>query len=301
MRLCAGILAAALFVGCASDVYLDDDYLGASDAGFTDLTGQFEDDDPDEERVIVVADLEDAPERVRRDIGAFLKHHPDGTRVKVTLRTFFDFGHSTSTNTMQPYVYSIVPVDAEGNKDGVEEVREPRGSAPVRTIPYEAGLRQGIEKVYRTLGGTRYLAVEVPWEKGVVSGVRRTRHSNGRARTETQYVDGKATGTTKSYSADGKLAREGTMLFGVPHGVRKDYYPDTGQLKRVVPYESGVVNGVVREYYRDGTLKREMPFARDCLDGVESQYGGKGELVRERTWNDGVLVSEREFGRRSAD
>ena len=263
-------------------------WLGACQVLSTVVAGE----DPEGAmQVIVASKAEDVPARCRRIVAKGLEKCAAGYKLRVTLGKFYDFGHSSSTNQFEPYVHSMVPLNAKGRPDGEEQFFHINSSWVKRTVPYVDGKREGIEKHYEG----RKVTVEVPWHKDRVHGVRKMYHPNGKVRSESVYVKGLTEGPTRSYTPEGKVTRESTMRKGKRDGVMTDYWPETGKPKRVIPYDKGKVDGVVREYYRNGQLKREMIFKDDVMHGIEKQYEADGTLVRTRYWKDDDRVSEEEF------
>lgn len=249
-----------------------------------------------QQTVVIVSKSDDVPERVRRQIAGLLKKKcPAGNKLRVTLGKFYDMGHSSSTNKIEPYIASYVPLNAAGKPDGLEEFITPRSPRPHRTVTYRNGVKHGPETLYRE--GKR--STEVPWQEGIITGVRRTYHLNGKVGTETGYVNGVAEGKSQSYDNQGRLSRDCVMKGGQRTGVLTDFWPETGRHRRVIPYDLGKVNGTMREFYANGQLKREMPFRQDALHGVEKQFEADGTPTRTRYWIDGEMVSKDTFAKRS--
>jgi antitoxin component YwqK of YwqJK toxin-antitoxin module len=248
--------------------------------------------------VVIAASADDVPARIRPRVAAYIGTLPEGHRAKVTIGQFFDSGRDVSSNQMEPYIYSLVPVNPKGREDGDEDFTRPDSSAPHRVVPWKDGKREGVEKHFEGWGRDRRVVAEIPWANDEVEGVRRTFHANGQLRSETPYRGGVPHGPSRTYDADGNVTRESVMSKGMRDGTLTDYWPGSGQVKRVIEYRDGKVHGVTREYYRHGRLKREIPFRDDMMHGEEKQYDAEGKLERTRYWRDGDPISQAEFNAR---
>lgn len=251
-----------------------------------------------EERELVVAKPGDRP-KYRRLIEKMLMASPKGHRVMLTVVSVLDTNYG---DRHLERLKSAVPIDAKGRKDGIEEqFRTTHYGHLERAVPYKAGVREGIEKVWgdRDDQGGRYVRSEVPWKNDKRLGTLKCFHPNGKLSSETEYLGDLAHGKTRSLSIDGKLLREGEMRDGKRHGIVTEYWTKTDTPKRVIPYNAGKVTGVVKECYSNGKLKREITFKDDAMHGVEKQYEVDGKLSRTRYWFDGDIVSKDEFKTRN--
>jgi len=216
--------------------------------------------------------------------------------ARVTLRQFFS-NHAAHYG-VNAYPHTIVPLDPEGRPDGIEFTYH--GDASLRStreVPYEKGVKNGVEKIYAREGEKVYVKTEIPWKDDRIEGVRRTYHPNGKPMVETTYVAGAANGSSRIYDDEGRVTREATLKDGKRHGRVTDFWPETGKPKRVIDYDMGKVEGVARDYYADGQLKRELPFRDNAMHGIEKQYEADGTLARTRYWLAGEQVSRETFER----
>jgi len=251
-----------------------------------------------EEKELIAAKPDDFP-RYKRQIEKMLKASPKGHKAILTVVSVLDGNYG---DRLLQRLKSSVPVDGKGRKDGIEEqFRTTHYGHVERAVPYKAGVREGVEKVWgdRDDRGGRYVRSEIPWIDDKRQGTLKCYHPNGKISSETEYVDDLAHGKTRSLSIDGKLLREGEMRDGKRHGIVTEYWVKTGSPKRVIPYEAGKVTGAVKEYYTNGKLKREVTFKDDAMHGVEEQYEVDGKLTRTRYWSDGDIVTKDEFKTRN--
>ena len=255
------------------------------------LTAQ---DEADGLETFVVAELKDMPyQRLHRGLDRLLTELPEGGRLRVQVGQYFDQGQDSSTNKMEPYIYSTVPVDEKSLPNGTEQVHDGPNHGVGRTVTWVHGKKHGPEQI-RRYDGNWYIAKEIPWENDAIVGKQRAFLPNGKRQSETDYQSGQADGNSISYDADGKLSRKCTMVKGQRHGVLTDYWPLADQPKRAIPYKNGKVDGVAKEYFASGKLKRERTFRDDALHGVEKEYDDTGKVVRTRVWKENELVSEQQ-------
>jgi len=245
-------------------------------------------------KVVVVTPDEVVNRHVRRLVEAALKTAPSpkGHKVRITWK------HHVLYNRTFPEI--MVPVNAAGKADGVEQYRGPLGHQVLHSVTYKNGLKDGPEKFFRSMQNKHYLAEEIPWKAGKVHGQKRSYYPDGAVRSETAYANGFANGPTRTLGPKGKLKRSGEMKDGKRHGAMTDYDTKTGKPRRIVHYVDGRVQGTVVEYYVNGKVKRESEFRDDARCGLTTEYDAKGAKTRERYYYDNEPVSKSEYERRIA-
>jgi hypothetical protein len=131
-------------------------------------------------------------------------------------------------------------------------------------------------------------------------------HSNGKVKSETEGINGKANGLMKNYNLDGNLETVYTYKDGKRQGPAVEYYPDgklkmkmnykddkreglaiwyykSGKIFREIPYKGGQVEGIKKSYYEDGKIMAEAPYLND-YPGIDlKEYNSKGVLIKDDT------------------
>ena len=232
---------------------------------------------------------------ILRRVNEALADHPEGSRARMMLRSVFS--NHPDHYGMNAYPYAVVPLNDQGQPHGIERFFDigAGGGRSSRTTPWQNGKRHGEERFY---AGTN-LKATIPWVHGKVHGVRKTFYPDGTVQVETTYQHGLANGEQRHYDPKGRLVRLAKLKRDKRHGTVKDFWPDTGKVRREIPYDAGKVHGSVKDYYANGTLKREMPFKNDALHGVESSYNADGKVSRKRYWLNGEPVSKTQFDKES--
>jgi antitoxin component YwqK of YwqJK toxin-antitoxin module len=182
------------------------------------------------------------------------------------------------------------PLNARGQKAGLERWYAADGSRVVRTVEYADGRRNGTERVYDAGGRLR---VEIPWTDGVIEGVRRAFAPDGGPVSETPYTDGVASGKALYYDEQQRVTLSAEQRGGIRTGEQIEYWPR--RIKRVAPYDHGKVDGTVLDYWDNGQIKMSRPFRDDRLHGIEKHYDRNGKLTQTRYWSAGDLVTESEY------
>ena len=77
--------------------------------------------------------------------------------------------------------------------------------------------------------------------------------------------------------------------------VEKEYYPN-GQLKSVLNYKKGQLEGIALYYYDNGTLKERVNYRRGKRERTGTTYYESGNLKEEITYENGVEVNVKLFG-----
>jgi len=193
-----------------------------------------------------------------------------------------------------PQLIALTPLGPDGKPDGTER----HFGAEVRTVPYQRGLKHGVEMIYvpTNRGTGRRLLSETPWNKGKLHGIKKVYHPpNGKLHMEVPYENGLRQGVAKTYDLPGRLVKVTPYKKDKAHGKVIEYYAGTEQEKKVIPFRKGKVHGVVFEYHEDGTLKRELPARDDRFHGIEKAYDEKGQLTRTRYWLDDDIVGKDDY------
>jgi antitoxin component YwqK of YwqJK toxin-antitoxin module len=237
-----------------------------------------------------------------RRVRQFLDALPDGHKVRVKFITLAPGGSAIT------YVETLTPLNAKGEPDGTELQFCDWYRQPVQKVPYKNGQRHGSELVYRIaqefnaqvnrLEEKWYVYMEVPWENGKVQGTKKTFHPNGKVASEATYVEGVIAGQSRTYDEEGRVLSVASYKKGKKHGDLTDYWPTNGNVKRVIPYRNGEVNGVAKEFYLSGKVKWERPFEDNVQHGIETHYEEDGAVVRTKYWLKGEEVPKEEFEKR---
>ncbi len=218
-----------------------------------------------------------------------LKKLPEGHKLRVTYHKIWD----PSRGKTLEMVRTTVPLDKKGRRDGVEKHYKAFKGLQ-RTVTFEAGERHGPEKIYGLQRGTDQPRAIIQWKNGEKK-EKKIFYSDGELNTVVKYEDGHPVGKSRSFDREGRLQRVVPYKNGNRHGKMITYWPETGKKKRVVPCVEGVVDGVVREYYKDGSKKAELPFRDDSLHGVTKHWDEDGKLERKRYWIEGNMVPQGVF------
>ncbi len=258
------------------------------------------------DRIVMVSSVDDlalqgvsgpGAKEVGAVVGQVLKQNPDATRVRVL------YGAGTEGSTRHTYVYprSVTPLDSQNRPHGVEWLATQisinyDNLSNHRLVPWKNGTRDGVAREF----SDGKLAAEIPWRDGRMHGTRRVYFPDGKVKSETQYVDGLAEKRAVIWDGSGKLMSECTMKAGKRHGAMTEYWPGTDQIQRTASYKNDRLDGVVREFYRNGKLKRERRFRDDKAHGEDRIFGEGGNVTNERYWFDGDPVSKEAFKNRSA-
>jgi antitoxin component YwqK of YwqJK toxin-antitoxin module len=82
---------------------------------------------------------------------------------------------------------------------------------------------------------------------------------------------------------------------GCSREVEKEYYPN-GQLKSVLNYKKGQLEGIALYYYENGALKERVNYRRGKRERTGTTYYENGKLKEEITYENGVKVDVKLFG-----
>lgn len=109
------------------------------------------------------------------------------------------------------------------------------------------------------------------------------------------WADDKQNGVFKMYTEEGILVDDCNFKDGVRDGVTEQFYYDTGKLKVLANYKSGVLNGEFKQYYPNGQLQGETTYLNGELDGEYKQYYENGNLQLKITIKNGQMIDKQMF------
>jgi len=105
-------------------------------------------------------------------------------------------------------------------------------------------------------------------------------------------IEDKMTGTViVPYDRSNHIWQEMNFKDGLTEGLSTEYNDD-GYLKRLIPYNNGIENGIEKQY-RHGYLEWEVPYKDGKVNGIKTAYSESGTKVLEIPLVDGVLQGER--------
>ena len=82
---------------------------------------------------------------------------------------------------------------------------------------------------------------------------------------------------------------------GCSREVEKEYYPN-GQLKSVLNYKKGQLEGIALYYYENGALKERVNYRKGKRERTGTTYYESGKLKEEITYENGVKVNVKLYG-----
>jgi len=196
------------------------------------------------------------------------------------------------------YVASIVSLDEKGRPHGGKlHYASARWNERTHLTPYVHGVKHGTEVEYTGWGGGggSWKVAENPWVEGEMTGIRKTFDKAGNIVSNTPYKKGKAAGTSRTFNAEGELLSETPFVDGRKHGRKVDYWPRSGEPRRVIPYKNGRAHGTMKAYHLNGKLKRRVTCRDGLLHGEEVLFSDEGKLITRRFWLAGEMVSRSRF------
>lgn len=128
---------------------------------------------------------------------------------------------------------------------------------------YHDNKRQGIWKKYFPTGD---LKSEITYSDNHPLGDYKVFYVDGQVEEEGYWLVNRNTGDFKRYHENGKLSQE--FLFnstGKRHGEQK-YYGENGKIVLSVEIDRGVVHGVYKTFYADGTIREEKRMTNGALE-----------------------------------
>lgn len=119
----------------------------------------------------------------------------------------------------------------------------------------------------QTTEGT--LISEIPLEEGIVHGLARGWHDNGRLEVEEPFENGVSNGLRTRWHPNGNKRSQASIVNGVLHGPFTEWH-DNGQVAVRMEMVDGQGEGLVEAWNPDGTLKSRITLANG--EPVQSDF-----------------------------
>lgn len=151
---------------------------------------------------------------------------------------------------------------------------------------------------------------ECYYKQGKLHGPSRFFSESGVRLSESWYFDGKREGRVLRRFLSGEVASVQCYKEDRLHGMQTFYYDigvarailgetsesENQNLKTIMHYQEGVLEGKVILYWPNGVKKREVFFKKGMRDGFDRMWNVEGILTSEESYNNGYTVAETHFG-----
>ena len=141
------------------------------------------------------------------------------------------------------------------------------------------GEQDGEWQYYYRNGKVREL---INYSNGLKTGINSGYFKSGQKSYELNYVNGEATGEYKRYNENGALIIKKQLVKGKNDGDYEGYF-DIGKdaVEYMATYKNDKIEGVLKEYYSNGTLYKETNFKNHQKKGIERTYNADGLKIAE--------------------
>jgi antitoxin component YwqK of YwqJK toxin-antitoxin module len=153
---------------------------------------------------------------------------------------------------------------------------------------YQNNLKHGTHEVFFPLNQfkEKIKAMETTYENDLIHGLLVEYNERGLKLVETPYCQGKKSGESKIYSADGKVQMIIPFKDNLQEGQMVQYFSD-GAVYRTTPFVSGKKEGEEKTFHEDGSLASIFPYENDQLQGLSQSWNTAGILVFEAEYEKG--------------
>lgn len=181
--------------------------------------------------------------------GEFLAYNPQGTVIK---RFFYRQGKLQG----EALIY---------NDDGKLTQR----------LTYEDDVLDGALQIF----SNEVMVAEIPYVKGVRTGIMRTFAPNGRVQSETTLQADKENGVRTIYNPElGVIVRAETLVDGVVHGQSLTFYPG-GAVMMQQTFVKGLPEGRSVSFYKSGAIQQIAIYEKGVLANPPQQYDLAGKEI----------------------
>lgn len=135
------------------------------------------------------------------------------------------------------------------------------------------------------------------FKEGRRNGLNSGYHSNGQVNYEINYVNDEATGEYRQYNENGGLVIKKNLKNGMNDGEYKGFF-EIGEdaIEYEAFYKDDNLEGVLKEFYRDGKLYEATLFENNLKKGAQKTYNFNGILISELNYlNDELNGASKNF------
>lgn len=159
-------------------------------------------------------------------------------------------------------------------------------------VNYKNGISTGTEMHWYDTGVKK---LEVNYdEAGLAFGVCKEYYTDGKLKSEGEYVKDLEEGLHKWYFKSGDLDQTVVYKEGMANGKVKHYY-DGGKMKMDADYKDGTPHGKVLLFFENGKKKKETNYVAGKEEGKDFLWSKKGLLLEERTYKNGEEIEYKNY------
>lgn len=156
------------------------------------------------------------------------------------------------------------------------------------------GHRQGYWVITGYMSGDKSYSAESVVEEGIFKdskkeGVWKKYWSNGKMRSEINYLSGRPNGFYKLFYANGVREEEGNWVNARNVGSFKRFHPNGSPQQDFQFSESGKRNGWQKYYHENGKLAMDVNVVNGVETGVCKIYNNDGTLAEEKVFEKGIV------------
>lgn len=121
------------------------------------------------------------------------------------------------------------------------------------------------------------------------NGTAQTYNRAGYVLDEIHCVNGKRDGSDTSYYSSGCIKTIQRYIIGIKNGAQQSFFDSTGKISKEETFLNGKLNGVSKEFNRNGDTLVYMNFKNDIRDGIQREYFPDGKRLRIVQYKNGLL------------
>lgn len=121
------------------------------------------------------------------------------------------------------------------------------------------------------------------------NGTGQTYNRAGYVLDEMYCVNGKRDGSDTCYYSSGCIKAIQKHIIGIKNGVQQFFFDSTGKISKEETFLNGKLNGLTKEFNRNGDTLVYMNFQNDIRDGIQREYFPDGKRLRIVQYKNGLL------------
>ena len=147
------------------------------------------------------------------------------------------------------------------------------------------GVVDGVKKQWHSNGK---LYIRQAFRCGIPNGSREVWGEHGKIIEESIHVNGRLHGVCRKFDHSGQILLETHYEYGLPHGKNRIWFPN-GQVRHEEFFCKGFRNSTQKEWYSDGNIKCTAEYKMGVRDGLKQSWHRNGRLQSEEVFRSNAL------------
>jgi uncharacterized protein len=166
-----------------------------------------------------------------------------------------------------------------------------------------------LDSIWKFYSEDGFLTKEITYKENIKHGAYRVYTDSNRLQAEYTIINDTINGEYKEFYPSGEVKKKGTYVNGIIEGVTKELAEEDGRVITVTTFKQGYIEdeeyinrkdvegnkqGVWKEFHDNGKVKKEANFRNDKVDGIVKEFNKDGQLRTMEKFEQGEKIEKPE-------